>query len=338
MRGRQGRFLLLVIGGWALARAIMLWPAAAPPVAKAGAVMASANDGPRPPHISPSVSTAQPVAGRAGEEGGPGHFRIRHAIRRNPKYVRETYPAIIISWRGGPSPEAIPGPPDPPERNRATALPAPGRASRPGIEAQAYLFLRPGSGRALAAGSALGGSQAALRIAMPIDGDGHGTAAARLYAPLAAKGAEAALGLDWHPYAGQPLRISVERRQRIDSGGRSAWSAYAAGGFYRTLGATLRLDAYAQAGIVGARRGDLFADGAVRIERPIPTGRAAIGLGGGLWGAAQPRAARLDIGPRAVFHLPMADHALSLAIEGRLRIAGDARPGSGIAITLATDL
>lgn len=228
-----------------------------------------------------------------------------------------------------PAPDPVPAP-------FPAAAPTPILPGR--IEAQAYLFLRPGSGRALAAGSALGGSQAAIRIALPLDANGRMAAAARLYAPLAAKGAEAALGLDWHPLPTRAIRISVERRQRLDRAGRSAWSAYAAGGLYTRLPLDLRLDSYAQAGIVGTRRRDLFVDGAARIERPLPIGPTAIGMGGGLWGAAQPGAERLDIGPRAVLRMPAAGHVLSLAIEGRFRVAGHARPGSGVAVTIAGDL
>ena len=98
------------------------------------------------------------------------------------------------------------------------------------------------------------------------------------------------------------------------------------------------VDINGQAGIVGTRRRDLFVDGAVRIERPLPIGPTAIGMGGGLWGAAQPGAERLDIGPRAVLRIPAAGHVLSLAVEGRFRVAGNARPGSGVAVTIAGDL
>jgi len=223
--------------------------------------------------------------------------------------------------------EAAPSPPLDP---RAIS-PAPNR-----IEAQAYVFLRPGSGRALASGSALGGSQAAARIAVPFGG--HFAAAARLYAPLASRGAEAALGFDWRPVTGLPLRFSIERRQRLDAEGRSAWSAYAAGGFYTAPVPNLILDGYAQAGFVGARRRDLFADGALRVERRVMSGPIAVGVGGGLWGAAQPGAARLDAGPRVSVRLPLADHAVTLAVEERFRLAGNARPGSGAALTLAAGL
>ncbi|QJU57184.1 hypothetical protein HL653_04710 [Sphingomonas sp. AP4-R1] len=341
MKGRQGRFLLIVIGGWALARAAMLWPTETPLAGEAER-MADSEGGERsrrraPPRVP---VLALPPGREASRRSKRGPLMARPAIRTIHGFLPSPSAPSVVRIDAPPVEEPGSTPPriEPGESPAPPSPPAPRPASRDRIEAQAYLFIRPGSGRALAAGSALGGSQAAIRIAVPIDGHGHVAAAARVYAPLAAKGAEAALGIDWRPLANRALRVSVERRQRFDSAGRSAWSAYAAGGVYRALGPGLLLDAYAQAGIVGARQRDRFADGAIRIERPATIGPVAIGLGGGLWGAAQPGAARLDIGPRAVARLPVADHVLSLAVEGRFRVAGNARPGSGVAMTLAADL
>jgi hypothetical protein len=226
----------------------------------------------------------------------------------------------------------------------AVPAPAPFAASPPSpaapkrVEGQAYLFVRPGSGRALAMGSALGGSQIAARVSVAIDARRHLAAAARFYAPLHARGAEAAAGIDWRPDPAVPLRFSIERRLRIDRDGRSAWSAYAASGLYREIPGVARIDGYAQAGFVGLQRRDGFADGALRVEHPVQSGPAVIGIGAGLWAAAQPGARRIDAGPRLSIRLPITDHALSIALEGRFRLAGNARPGSGVALTLATDL
>jgi len=99
----------------------------------------------------------------------------------------------------------------------------------------------------------------------------------------------------------------------------------------------IELDGYAQAGVVGAHRQDLFADGALRIARRIEVGRSALLAGAGLWGAAQPGAARLDVGPHLALRVPAGATTVSVAVDGRLRVAGDARPGSGAALTLSTD-
>lgn len=203
-------------------------------------------------------------------------------------------------------------------------------------EAEAYLFYRPdGHQTSLAAGGQLGGSQLAARMAWRPGGRPIGLTV-RAYAPLGGKGAEAAAGIDLHALAAVPFRISIERRQRIDAQGRSAWSAYAAGGFYRAKG-PVELDGYGQAGIVGVNRRDGFVDGAIRIGYRLPTHELTPILGAALWGAAQPGVTRLDIGPRAALRIPVGPHILTAALDGCLRIAGKARPGSGAVFTLAAD-
>ena len=96
----------------------------------------------------------------------------------------------------------------------------------------------------------------------------------------------------------------------------------------------VRLDAYGQAGVVGLRSRDLFFDGAVRAGVPI-TGDLSAGVG--LWGAAQPGVARLDLGPQISLRLPVEGSSARISAEWRLRIAGGAAPGSGPALTLSTD-
>jgi hypothetical protein len=59
-------------------------------------------------------------------------------------------------------------------------------------------------------------------------------------------------------------------------------------------------------------------------------------VGAAAWGAAQPGAARLDLGPRAALSLPHGPATVTAAIEYRVRVAGRARPGSGAAVTLST--
>ena len=203
----------------------------------------------------------------------------------------------------------------------------------------AYLFHRGdgGTGSTLAPAGQIGGSQAAARLAYRLDDAGRVAIAARIASPLrSTRQADLAVGADLMPVAG--LRLSVERRIAVRSGGRDAFAAYAAGGVYRALAPGIELDGYAQAGIVGVRRRDPFADGALRLHHRTtitPAADLRIGLAG--WGAAQPGAARLDVGPRAALTLRTPRLPVTIAVEGRLRVAGRARPGNGIALTLATD-
>lgn len=159
----------------------------------------------------------------------------------------------------------------------------------------------------------------------------------RAYAPLERGGAEAALGVEWKPVAEAPVRLLAERRQALDDQGRSAFSLMAlGGGSIAPAGERLRIDAYGQAGMVGLRTRDLFADGSLVATAAMdPDSR--LELGAGLWGAAQPRVARLDAGPRLRLRLPLHGVAASLAADWRFRIAGEASPRSGPALTLSTD-
>lgn len=353
LRGRQARFLMLVLGCWVLVRTGMSWPGQKVDVAPR--IGGEQRMTPEPFPFAEPFLTPTPMLPKEREftsfalPAGMHPSRFRTDANAEIPASRTLLRAVAFAeGRGAAAREKTPEQRLQSTRAKGDAAaelrvpvpmpaPLPQSASRR-IEAQAYVFARAGSGRALSSGSALGGSQAAARIAVPIDAAGHIAAAGRLYAPLNGNGAEAALGLDWRPLAGTPLRVSIERRQRLDSAGRSAWSAYAAGGFYRAVSQSIRVDGYAQAGVVGVHSRDLFADGGLRAERVVRAGTGEAGLGAGIWGAAQPGAERIDAGPRASARLPLSGRVLSLAVEGRFRVAGRSRPGSGVAVTLATDL
>ena len=81
------------------------------------------------------------------------------------------------------------------------------------------------------------------------------------------------------------------------------------------------------------RSRDLFVDGAARVGARI----GGVDVGGGVWGAAQPGLARLDIGPQASVRLPLAGTGIRLSADWRFRIAGDAAPASGPTLTVGTD-
>lgn len=201
----------------------------------------------------------------------------------------------------------------------------------------AWLLARREEGaRALAPGGTLGGSQAGARLLYRVNGDPARPLAltGRAYLPLhRVRGAEAAVGIDWQPIGRLPVHLLAERRQALGEEGRSAFAVTVYGGIGRTLPLGFRVDAYGQAGVVGVRARDLFADGAARIAAPL--GR--VELGGTLRGAAQPGAARLDAGPEISLRLHAGPAALRLSADWRFRIAGEAAPDSGPALTLAVD-
>lgn len=200
----------------------------------------------------------------------------------------------------------------------------------------AWLFVREEGGSALAPGGTLGGSQSGVRVGYRLNASAAAPLAlgGRFYSPLDdADAAEVALGVEWQPVPDVPARLLAERRQAIGRSGRSAFSLLAYGGVSDlAVAEAASLDAYGQAGIVGAKSRDLFADGSVRLSAPVDD-RRRLRLGAGVWAAVQPGAGRLDIGPSLIVRLMP---QVSVQADWRFRVAGDAEPDSGPSLTLST--
>ena len=93
---------------------------------------------------------------------------------------------------------------------------------------------------------------------------------------------------------------------------------------------------YAQAGYVGGRDATAFADGSLIAERPLWRGRdRSLAAGAGVWGGAQRGVARLDLGPTASLKFRLGDGTGRVAVDYRLRVAGNAEPSAGAALTLS---
>jgi hypothetical protein len=182
----------------------------------------------------------------------------------------------------------------------------------------------------LASGGTLGGSQAGARLAYAFN---RALAASlRVTSNIGGvSGSEVALGMRWTPLRSIPVAITAERRQRIGGTGRSAFALFAEGGVYgRPMPFKFTMDAYAQAGVVGIKHSDLFADGAMTFTRVW----RQFSAGAGVWGGIQPGIYRVDAGPRLSMRL---GRSMSVHLDYRQRIAGNASPGSGPAVTLAGD-
>ncbi len=206
-----------------------------------------------------------------------------------------------------------------------------------------WLYLRDGSAAApdgIAAASQLGGSQAGLRLGYGFGDAGrvraYGRATIAIERP---EQREIALGLAFAPLAHLPVDFAIEQRVAAGTEGRTALVAMVSGGVSDVaLPGGFRLDAYGQAGVVGARRRDGFADGAVTIDRRLGSDEtSSLRLGALAAGAVQPGASRVDVGPRLTLRLPKVGEGSRIALDWRQRVAGDARPESGLALTLATD-
>ena len=242
-------------------------------------------------------------------------------------------PARLLLARSGP----VAGPGLFPDSAFYTFRPKPRAAPLPRLSLSAWSFVRGSGDAPLASGGMLGGSQAGARLLYRVAGTQRPlSATVRVTSPLAGtRGAEAAAGLDWKLLRSLPVRLLAERRQKLGAQGRNAFALTAYGGLSDVRLAGFRLDAYAQAGVVGTRARDLFADGAATVTRPIAAA-GKLRAGAGAWGAAQPGVSRLDVGPTVAVNVPVSKGTATLALDWRFRVAGDARPGSGPALTLST--
>lgn len=343
------RFLGVVLGGWVCVRAAILAPAwmedepqaapahagslparlatapAAPPPVLAAPLLPKAPNDP-----SPFATTAAGNGIAAVSRGPPAeHFVAAAAL------AAASADALAIA----PSAEEAEAPlARTSEPLVAAAVPRQPPAALGRWSASAWALVRDGEAPQLAPAGTLGGSQIGARIGYRLNGDAARPLSlqARAYAPAGRPAAaELGLGIEWKPVAGLPVRLLAERRQAVGDGGRSAFSIAAYGGVRGVnLPGPLTLDSYAQAGIVGARSRDLFAEASVAVGAPL-TERIAISAAA--WAGAQPGVSRLDVGPQLSVRLSGASRNVRLLADWRYRITGDAAPGSGPAVTLATD-
>jgi hypothetical protein len=186
-----------------------------------------------------------------------------------------------------------------------------------------------------------GGSQAGAAVRFSLSSDGHRPA---LYARTSAAldpltDRELALGFSARPLPRVPARVQLEMRTRQTGGRVSFAPAVLAVSELapRRLPLGFVAEPYFAAGYVAGRSATPFVDGAVRVERPLArSGAVEARLGAGAWGGAQDGAAALDIGPQVTVRATLAGRPVTLGLDYRLRVAGDAVPGAGPALTLST--
>lgn len=230
----------------------------------------------------------------------------------------------------------------------AAAPPRPaGKTVLPRWSADGWLFLRQGAPNPitfprLTTGGSYGASQAGAVLRYRLaPADPHRPA---LY--LRGSGAlngtreqDVALGFSARPIAGLAVAAMAEVRATRDGLGTRARPAVAVVTELPPQQLPLRFtaEAYAQAGYVGGRAATAYVDGLIRAERPVATiAGADVNAGGGIWGAKQKGAERLDVGPVASVRLRLGDTASArLEADWRFRVAGNAHPGSGPALTLS---
>lgn len=211
--------------------------------------------------------------------------------------------------------------------------------------ADGWLLLRRGANGSLAAGAlapSYGASQAGavLRYRLAPASALRPEAYARLATALDSPAdKEAAVGLSARPLVALPLRALAELRVSEQSGATRLRPAALVVTELQPVDLPhgVRAEFYGQAGYVGGRHATAFADGQARIDaRVADLGGGKLRAGAGAWAGVQKGAARLDLGPSATLGVPFGDAASArLGLDWRLRVAGDAQPGSGIALTLS---
>lgn len=241
--------------------------------------------------------------------------------------------------------------PLPPEaRLAAPTMPGPADRSPPPkakagrFSADGWLLLRRGGSGTGAAGGApasYGASQAGAVIRYRLAPSSALRPAAYLRASTAVRvphDEELAAGLSVRPIKGLPVAAMAELRvTRLASGTALRPAALLVSEFPPLpLPGGFRAETYAAGGYVGGRFATPFAEGQLRVERPIARiGRAELRAGGGAWGGAQQGASRIDAGPSATLGFPLGAGGGRLSADWRFRIAGGAAPESGPALTVS---
>jgi hypothetical protein len=184
----------------------------------------------------------------------------------------------------------------------------------------------------LAGNGSLGASQAGARLTYNFTR--QIAASVRASSDVGRRGGEVAAGMRVQPLAGIPVWITAERRQRVGrfGGGRNAFALFFEAGLYdRPMPLRFLLNTYLEGGVVGVRSRDRFIDGGLTLTRPVYKRFSA---GFGVWGGAQPGVYRVDAGPRVTMRVR---NNVRVHFDWRQRLAGNASPGSGPAVTLAGD-
>lgn len=349
-RGQPILFLLLLLGSWVAVRAA-LWER-------------PFSDMTAPPSLAaatrPTFAHAHRVDAGRWQDGSrvrrsqPWHLRTSGpAGGRPPRHVPRTVTLLAgldTFWLPDAQTAATSSTRASRRRPRQTAglwSAAPGDGAR--WSADGWLLMRSGtSNAAQAAGAAAyGASQAGavvryrLRPGSARDPYAYLRASLALGAP--SRDRELALGAGLRPVEHLPLRLLVEARlqdtQALPPRLRPAamvvtelpWQALPLG---------FRGEVYGQAGYVAGQDATPFFDAQALADRPMPGLLPAsfdLRTGLGAWAGGQKGAARFDFGPRASVALDFgAGPPVRAALDWRFRMAGNALPGSGPALTVTT--
>jgi hypothetical protein len=304
---------------------------------------ASRSSSPALPSLVPAVSRGllavvqpPPPTGRLR----PARAAIGHSLLLAAGISRMDLPPALAAYFGVGEP-VVPGVPA--AAPMPASLRAPAHPSGPSrLSADAWLMVRDDTISPVVSGRpSYGRSQAGgvvryrLAPSSPLALQAHVRASSALAGPL---DRDLAAGLSARLSTRVPVRVAVEARIGETARGTELRPAVIAVTELPPLELPhgTRAEAYLQGGYVGGAFATAFVDGQARIERPIGRlGDAEVRAGAGAWGGAQEGAARLDIGPTAAVAFRLGEAQARVAADYRFRVAGDAEPRSGPALTVS---
>lgn len=337
MRGRQFRFLVLLAGLWCAGRVMMgeLVPEAQHEH-KPDAVMT------QPPHKTTSqqigLRASAPQLTRTTRSAGHRRSDVAIGARLPTSTLNSASPeALVLSHTTARAPEL---------QAPLTAFAPLGntrKAQTRTVHFYGYSFFRKPSSVGLSAlNGQYGGSQSGFGVTWDIDRQRQDRDVSRF--AILARGAiahgdmserELAAGLRWRPLTRVPLSLTIERRFRHARPNANA--AYLAGGTSLALPHAFRLDTFAQAGILSGRAGGPFFDFSAQADRTFfQHAEHGASLGAGIWGGGQNDIFRVDVGPTVRTDVAISGGYLRVRADWRFRVAGEALPASGPAMTLST--
>jgi hypothetical protein len=266
-----------------------------------------------------------------------------HAMLMAAGFAQMEVPAELAAYMQA----AVAGTPSPSSDSEPRNTPFPylapqNEGSRSRWSADGWLLWRQDSDSPLLSGRpSYGRSQAGAVLRYELAPSNRHRPQAYLRATTALEGArerDFAAGLSARPLSSIPVRLHAEARVSERAGGNEVRPAAFATTELPSLSlpGNLRAEAYAQAGYVGGDFETAFVDGQARIDRTIAADEDFdLRAGAGVWGGAQEDSGRLDVGPSASLTFRLGETTGRVAADYRFRVAGDARPASGPALTLS---
>ena len=337
-KGRHFGLLLIIFSGWIAVRAAINWPSGAVPKPLSTVII-------QPPRDT-SASTSTEAVGTVFSDKlmSPVWPRLTLIETKSvPAHRSEVYLEQLSGYSAPASAEATM--PLPWAAAAPIRVPIIGKSSsspKLAIDVYAYGFWRAGeSGSRLTTAGQYGGGQSGLIATIGVlNQSGRPMPFTMLVRAAVAhdniRDREFALGARWKPSSSLPLTISAERRFR--EAGADNFALYVAGGRSDVpLPAGFKLDTYGQLGILTGQNGGHFFDGQMRAERQIlPASPVPLHVGVGIWTGGQKGVARVDIGPTLRTELPVGETRVRINTDWRFRVAGEASPGNGPALTVST--